>query len=418
MLQIDFKIQYLKNGLEVITIKKDSGLASVNLGIKNGSLYENDDERGISHFIEHLLFKGTKKRNNEQLNNDLEKLGGEYNAYTDLTSTVYTITCLVEEVKNAMELLSDMVINSVFPEEEVEKERGVIISEIKSGKDDIEDISFKRVNEVAYDFSPLKYDVIGTEEKISKYKREKIYKYYKEKYSPKNAIVSFVSPYSHEEAIEIIENNFGIWTGEEAKNNDIKYEKNKNLISTTMKKDIEQNTLTYLYTFHEIDKDKELTLKILNHKLGESANSILFRELREKSGLVYDIYTQLDLTKPVKSLYIYTACGEENIDKAKELIDKCIENIKNKKYIFDEDTFKIMKKVHKTAVISTLEDPTELCSYALHQRLENEDILEFLTDMDNLKILKIEELYEVGKEVLNNPTIHILKCEEEFDEDE
>lgn len=414
MLGIDYKISHLKNGLEVITIKKDSGLASVNLGIKNGSIYEGETKRGISHFIEHLLFKGTKHRNNEVLNNDLENLGGEYNAYTDLTATVYTITCLVEEIKNAVEILSDMAINSIFPEEEVEKERGVIISEIKSGKDDIEDISFKRVNEAAYNISPLKYEVIGTEESVSSFNRDEIYEYYKNEYTPKNAVISFVSPYSHDEAIEIIKDKFELWEGNEVNHKEIVKEKNKDIICTTIKKDIEQNTLTYLYNFYDLDRDKELSLKILNHKLGESANSILFRELREKSGLVYDIYTQLDLSKDIKSLYIYTACGEENVEKAQELIDKCIEDIKYRKYTFDEDTFKIMKKVHKTAVVSTLEDSSELCSYALHQRLENEDILEFLTDMEKLKELKIEELYEVAEEVLNNPTIHILKNEEDI----
>ena len=123
-LNFDVKRHLLKNGLEVITIKKDTKITSINLGVRVGSLYEDINEKGISHFIEHMLFKGTSSRNYEKLNDELEFLGGEYNAYTDYTSTVYTISCLEDEMKNAIEILGDMIINSSFKEKEIEKERG------------------------------------------------------------------------------------------------------------------------------------------------------------------------------------------------------------------------------------------------------------------------------------------------------
>lgn len=123
-LNFDVKRHLLKNGLEVITIKKDTKITSINLGVRVGSLYEDMKEKGISHFIEHMLFKGTSNRNYEKLNDELEFLGGEYNAYTDYTSTVYTISCLEDEMKKALEILGDMVINSSFKEKEIEKERG------------------------------------------------------------------------------------------------------------------------------------------------------------------------------------------------------------------------------------------------------------------------------------------------------
>ncbi|MFR2301371.1 MAG: M16 family metallopeptidase, partial [Clostridium paraputrificum] len=104
-LNFDVKKHYLDNGLEILTIKKDTQIASINLGVKVGSIYESLEEKGISHFIEHMLFKGTNKRNNEELNDELEALGGEYNAYTDYNSTVYTISCLSEELENACILL-------------------------------------------------------------------------------------------------------------------------------------------------------------------------------------------------------------------------------------------------------------------------------------------------------------------------
>ena len=134
-LNFDVKKHKLENGLEVLTIKKDTQISSINVGIKVGSLNESKDEKGISHFIEHMMFKGTTKRGFEKLNDDLESLGGEYNAYTDYSITVYSISCLEEELGNAIELLGDMVTNSVFLKEEIEKERGVILAEMKASMD-------------------------------------------------------------------------------------------------------------------------------------------------------------------------------------------------------------------------------------------------------------------------------------------
>ena len=113
-LNIDSKIITLNNGLKVITIKKDTQIASLNIGINIGSLYEKDNERGLSHFIEHMLFKGTKTKNNEELNKKLEFLGGDYNAYTDNSNTVFTVSCIEEEIGNAIGLLGDMLMNSVM----------------------------------------------------------------------------------------------------------------------------------------------------------------------------------------------------------------------------------------------------------------------------------------------------------------
>ncbi|MFT8350303.1 M16 family metallopeptidase [Clostridium saccharoperbutylacetonicum] len=408
-LNFDVKRHILNNGLEVITINKDSQIAAINLGVKVGALYENMAEKGISHFIEHTVFKGTETRNDEQLNEELEALGGEYNAYTDYDVTVYTISCLMEEFQNAVELLGDMIINPKFEAEEIEKERGVILSEIKTSKDDIEDFSFKNVNKIAFNESPLKYEVIGLEENVSRFTRDEIKSYYDKYYTPKNSVISIVSSLSHEDAIRLVEENFKEWNGEKPEPLKMIRESNKEIIKVSYKKDIEQSTMVYLYTFNELGKGEELPLRILNHRLGESSNSLLFREIREKRGLAYDIYTHLEITKNIKTLYIYTAVSEENIDETKEAIDKTLKDIVDGKIEIGYKDLQIMKKVHKTAVISTLEDSAELCNYMLHQALEDEDIFEFVKDMDRLNNLDTAKISEVSKIVLKNPTIHILK---------
>lgn len=409
-LNFDIKKHFLENGLEILTIKKDTQISSINLGIKVGAMYESLEEKGISHFVEHMLFKGTKTRKNETLNEELENLGGEYNAYTDYESTVYTISCLSEEIENATNLIADMAINSNFLEEEIEKERGVVLAEIRTSKDDIEDLTFKKVNEIAFDKSSLKYDVTGTEENVKKFTREDIYRFYKKYYTPKNALITLVSSMEHEDALKMIKDNFLNWTGEKVDKPLIIKEDNISKVVTSYKDNIEQSTIIYLYTFYHLSKEDELPLRILNHRLGESSNSLLFREIREKRGLAYDIYTHLDVTKNIKSLYIYTSVADEDIEKALNSIDEIINKVITQKIKIGKRDLELMKKVHKTAVISTLEDSSDLCNYILHQELADDDIFEFINDMEGLNTLNVDRIYNVSKLVLKNPTIHILRA--------
>ncbi|MGL4773915.1 MAG: M16 family metallopeptidase, partial [Clostridium sp.] len=369
MIKLNFNVNRtkLKNGLEVITVKRDTQIAAVNVGIKVGAVDEKMQEKGISHFIEHMLFKGTNTLNNEKLNFELESLGGEYNAYTDYASTVYTINCLGEEIINGVKILSDMIINSTFDSKELDKERGVILAEMRSSKDDVEDLSFKRTCEIGFDKSPLKYDVTGLESNVKNFTREDIVDFYKRYYTPDNSILTLVSNLDHEEALTLLEESFGAWTGTFNEERNVIFEKNKEVKEITIKKEMEQSTIVYLYTFYHLDREDELPLRILNHRLGESANSLLFREVRENRGLAYDIYTHLDMTREVKTLFIYTSVSNEDIDETISAIDEILASLVSGKITLGERDLTVMKKVHKTAVIGTLEDSGELCNYMLHQ---------------------------------------------------
>lgn len=410
-LNFDIKKTTLKNRLKVITVKKDTRIASINVGIDIGAMYESENEKGISHFIEHMLFKGTKSRSNELLNEELESLGGEYNAYTDYDCTVYTISCLEEEIKKGTILLADMIVNSNFPEDEIEKERSVILAEIRTSKDDIEDLSFKKTNEFAFKESYLRYDIIGLEKNVNNFKRKELVEFYMENYIPSNAVITMVSSFEHEEALQIIEENFKDWKGNKKREKNITLEDNIEGEFTSYKNEIEQSTIVYLFTFNDLVKEDELPLRILNHRLGESANSLLFREVRENRGLAYDIFTHLDISRDSKCLYIYTSVSDEDVEEAKKAINNVLNDILVQNIKFKERDLEIMKKVHKTAVIGTLEDSADLCNYVLHQELEKEDLLEFVNDMERINKIEKEEVYDVARKVLKNPTIHILRRE-------
>jgi len=360
-----------------------------------------------------MLFKGTVNRDNEKLNSDLENLGGEYNAYTDYMSTVFNTTTLNEELDVSLELISDLLQHPTFLEEHIEKERGVILAELRSGKDDVEDLSFQKINDMAFTHSPLKIDVIGKEEIVKSISREDLIRYYSNHYVSNNTVITVVSSYEHEYVIELVKKYFSQWKRKEVNKPILNFEKNKDKIKITHRDNMEQSTIIYLYTFNDLTKKEELALRILNHKFGESSNSILFRELREDRGLAYDIYTSLDLTNNLKTLYIYAAVAPEDVDATIETINNCIEKIKEEIIVFDGNTINLMKKVFKTAIASTLEDSTDLGNYVVHQAMEEDNLYQFNEDMENLNYIVAQDLYEVAKKVLNKPTIHVLLCDRE-----
>lgn len=404
----DLKIFKLNNGVSLVTIKKDTQLASLHVGVKIGAIYEKKEEKGIAHFVEHMMFKGTNNRTNEELNGELEERAGEYNAYTDYNCTVYSITALNEELENSIELLSDMLQYSTFPEEEIEKERGVILAEIRTGKDDVEDYSYAKAIENAFKNSSIKIDIIGKESTVKKFTKEQLLKFYKTYYVANNSYITIVSPREHEEVFNLVNKHFSSWESKEFTRGDVIVENNIPAKKTSYKKDIEQSTILYLYTFHNLSKEEELTLRILNYKLGESANSILFRKLREERGLAYDVYSDLNITKGVKVMSIYTSVNEEDVKEALDLINSIIDDVNNERVILDEKSVALMKKVLKTAVAGTLEDSTQLSNYVLHQIMDREDIYSFVDDIKNMERIQSKDIYDVARKVLNNPTIHIL----------
>ncbi|KYH30242.1 MULTISPECIES: M16 family metallopeptidase [Clostridium] len=404
----DLKTYILDNGLKLVTIKKDTQLAAIHVGVKIGSIYEKKEEKGIAHFVEHMMFKGTKNRDNEELNEELEQRAGEYNAYTDYDCTVYSITALNDEVEESLKLLSDMLINSTFPEEEIEKERGVILAEIRTGKDDIEDYSYRKTMENAFKNSSIKIDTIGKESTVKSFTRERLFNFYKTYYVPNNTYISIVSPQEHDDIFNLVNKYFSHWKRGEFVRENVIVEDNIPTKIVSYKKDIEQSTIVYLYTFHNLSKQEELALRILNYKLGESANSILFRKLREERGLAYDIYSDLNTTKSVKLMSIYTAVNEEDVKEALKIINNIIYDINNEIIVLDNNNINLMKKVLKTAVAGTLEDSTQLSNYILHQIIDEEDVYEFVDDINNMEKIKSEDIYKVARKVLKNPTVHIL----------
>lgn len=402
----------LENGLKIVTIRNGSLIFSAQIGVKVGSMYEKEDEKGLSHLIEHMLFKGTGKRSNLQVNSDIEKRGGSYTAYTTYSDTIYGITGLSGELEPSLDIISDLVSNPVFPKEEFEKEKSVIVSEIRSGLDDLENYSYSLAHRLAFDKSFLKWDIAGNEKLVKGYSIDKLKEFYGRYYRPNNSVLVVVSPFEHQEVVELAKSCFGGWSRAGVEELLIEDEPNRHIEGKKHKKDIEQSTIIYLYTFYGLSRREEIALEILNYRLGESPNSILFKELREDLGLTYDVYSDMDTSEHVKILNIYTSLHAEDVETARTRIENIIAGLKDG-HLIEDRNIDIMKKVIRTAIASTIIDPESLCNYALGQLVSEKSLCAFEEDLEILESISKQEVIDVARKVLVDPSIQIVYNEED-----
>lgn len=372
---------------------------------------ENSKEKGLSHLVEHMVFKGTKNRDSNKINEDIEEIAGNFIAYTTYSETVYGFTGLEEELEEGLDLVSDLILNPIFPKEEFEKEKYVIISEIKRSLDDIEEYTFKVLNEVAFENSFLRSDIAGEIEDVKNYKIEDVKNYYNSHYIPNNSCIVLISNLEHEAMYEKISEKLGLWNKKELVLNEISDEKNKNISEVFFKKELEQSSLGYLFSFYNLNRKEEISLEILNYALGESPNSILFKRLREELGITYDVYSDINTNTNIKLLSIYTSIDHDNVSLAEKEIDNIIEEIKDGELI-EERNINIMKKVIKTSIVSVFNDPESLGNYILGQMLFNKHELEFMEDLETLNTITKDGIIEVANKVLGNETKVIVTLEE------
>lgn len=408
-LKIDFKEFILDNGLKIIILKRDCKFFNLNFGIKTGSAYEFDNERGFSHFIEHMLFRSNLKFSNYEVNKILEFLGGDYDAFTDYGSTIFTIRGLCCDLEKSIELISSMVIYPKFDDKEMYIERDIIISEIESCIADYEEYSFIKLNEESFENSHLKYDIAGTKETIKNIVSEDLRRFYDKYYVSNNSFMVVISSYDESYVINLLKKYFDSWQSKELLHKKLIEESNIPKKIVTEKKDLELSTVTYLFTFNNLLQHEKIFLKIAEYKLGGGSNSILFKRVREENGLAYDIYTQLELSDEFKGMYIFCATNDQNVNEVIKIIDSCIEDIKNCKNYFNDYSLQLMKKLQLMSIYSTLEDNEKLGLYLLEKIIYKKNINDYLDDLSMIEKVSSEELMNVCKKYFNNPTIHILK---------
>lgn len=311
------EIKYLSNGIPVLIDKVDD-IQSFTLGIfvKTGAKNELADEFGISHYIEHMMFKGTKTRSAKELSEIIDDVGGSMNAYTSRDTTCYYVKMLSSKLDIAVDVFADMFMNSTFTEENLEKERNVIIEEIKM----YEDIPEEIIHDVNLRFSldgEYGNSVLGTEESLKGIDREKFLNYFNSKYVPENIGISIAGNFDIEAFITKLENSFGkMETGKLRVEESSKF--NINSQSHKIPKESNQVHLCFNTLGTTLVDDARWTMSILSNILGENMSSRLFQKIREERGLAYSVYCYLT---SYNEGGLFTVYAGTNLESYLEVID-------------------------------------------------------------------------------------------------
>lgn len=325
----------LNNGLKVILEDMpESHSATVMVWIDAGPIHEPKELSGISHFIEHMLFKGTKSRSSKTLVQLIEDTGGCINAFTEKEFTCYYAKILSEKITVAIDVLLDMVLNSTNLKEHIEIERQVIIEEIKMYEDTPDELVHDVLIQTYWENHPLSRIITGTSDTVDSFTREDILNYITEHYTPDNIVISIAGKFNENEVIDCINKNVS-----HIKASGKKSEMAIPVFSpnfTVSKKDIEQTHLCIGMRGLSVMDERRYASSIIDICLGGGMTSRLFQEIRETKGLVYSINTFEALYRPLGIFGVYAATNHENSAEVIELIYSEIENFKTNGITTDE----------------------------------------------------------------------------------
>jgi len=316
----------LDNGVTVISEHIDS-VRSVSIGIwiKTGSRAENISENGIAHFLEHMVFKGTKKRSPLKIAQSMESLGGSLNAFTGKEVTCYFANALDIHLKNAVEILADMTCNSTFPDKEIDREKQVVVEEIKSIKDTPEEYVFDVFHEKLFPDSSLGRPILGNENIIDSMNRSKVFSFWEDNYFGENIIISAAGQLNHSNLVNLVEKYFAFSTIPHVR----PFETVKSAFSESYYLDqpISQAHLCTGGISISYKSEERFPLMILNTYLGGGMSSRLFQQVREKRGLAYSVYSFLDFYSDVGLFGIYAGTDHQKLDIIQSLLRDELEKV-------------------------------------------------------------------------------------------
>ncbi len=364
----------LDNGIKILTYKNTySNSVSVGFWINAGSIDEKDSESGFAHFIEHMMFKGTKKRNAFDIAKEIDKYGAYINAGTTKEYTSYYIKIDHNKIKNALDILIDMLSNSLFDKEELEKERRVVLEEIYMYEDSPTDVVHDNLLAAMYPSHQLGRPILGSIESVSSFNRKDILRFLRKHYTTDNLIISIAGKVNHKEVVDYIKKS-NIFNNRRG----IKSKKSRKLAKITRQDIIKTKDLSqvnFCLGFPAIKKNDErrYALYVINTLLGASMSSRLFQELREKSGLCYSIYSFTSLYRDSGILGIYAGTNLKNFPTAVEKIIYEIKKIKNND-ISDEEIANVKEHLKGNIALSYDNNDTWMESMAKQSLFYNDYI--------------------------------------------
>lgn len=318
----------LPNGVRVLT-EHMPGIRSVSLGVwvNAGSRNDPPKDRGIAHFTEHMLFKGTKRRTAQQIAKEIDALGGHLNAQTSKEYTVYYTKVLDEHLFKAADIVFDLFLNAEISPDELEKEKKVVLQEIRMTEDTPDDYITDLFAEAFFRNTTLGTSILGSIDHVGAFTRQSIVDFINTSYSPESIIIAGAGNLDHQELVDFSTPLFGGINHRHGRYD----EKIPSTIPGIRKvyfKDIEQVHFILGTTGSAMNDERRWAHIVLNTMLGGSMSSMLFQEAREELGLVYSIYSFLNAYRDSGALAVYAACTPENVNKTLEVISAQIKRIK------------------------------------------------------------------------------------------
>ena len=396
-----YKTYELNNGIKIVS-EYIEHVHSVSVGvfIKNGSRHEKRSEMGISHFIEHMLFKGTTSRSALDIAREFDSVGGSLNAYTTKEYTCFYAKMLSENADIAVDVLSDMIQNPKMSDADIELEKNVVYEEIAMYEDSPEDLVHEMIMEAAWGSeSGLGAPTLGTAGTLSGFDSSALRNYMKKTYIPQNCVIAVAGKFD-DALIELIKEKFTCWAGYEA--DDIVFEEKYRNDIIIRQKDIEQVHFCVGFPAYGSENEKNYPLLAFNNSFGANMSSVLFQKVREEKGLVYSIFSYITNYTDTGMFVISASMKPENLDEVLEIVFD--EAHKAKKTRFDENKMYSMKQQLKGGYLLGLESVSSRmqsigrCMLRLNRIKTPEEIIEQIENINVVNTHKCaEEVLDFSK---------------------
>ncbi|OYT36764.1 hypothetical protein B6U91_00435 [Candidatus Pacearchaeota archaeon ex4484_71] len=387
-----FTKKVLENGVTVIFEKRNLPVVSILIGVRRGSNTEELSEKGISHFIEHLLYKGTKTRTSNQIAEEIEKNGGELNGFTSEEMVGYWCKMPSRNYEIGFDVLMDMVKNPLFSEEEIEKERRVIFEEMKLYRDNPSSYAFDKIHECLYEGTMSK-GILGSESTLQKISKGDILKKFQETYVSENLVVVVVGDADEDYVFSKVKDEFG----RKSASDDFKEIKRKNEKRIETRKGIDQAVLIFAYHVPIAEDPGSKVAKVLTTTMAEGMSSRLFRQIREKRNLAYAIRGYSQIGKYFAHNIIYVGTKRENVEEVEKLI---LEEFKKVAEGFEDEELKKIKDQMIGNYQISLEDSQSqvenLFVSEVHTRAE--DFYEFEKEIESVNKEDVRKMASLVRE--------------------
>ena len=393
------------SGIEVIFDRLESiSTCSVGVFVKTGSRDESDTEEGISHVLEHMIFKGTPNRNYFEISDEIDYLGANVNAHTTKEETVFYINALTQFLGKSVDILFDIVTNSTIDERELEKEKDVIVEEIKMYKDSPDDLVFE-MNYADSINGQYGKPIIGTKASVKGFTADKIRKYYKERYTKDNILIVVSGNFDKEKILQKIDEYFGKLADTKVNRHE-KIDFSFNSGKKTVSKDINQVNICISHQSEDYNSKNKIYTDILANVIGGSMSSRLFQEIREKNGLAYSVYTynQYYLSGGLTSTYIGT--NLENYEKAIEITLSEFKKLRENGVT--EVELQKAKNKYMSRIAFAMENPRSRMGILGNYYIRKNEILDAEKVKNQVNAVKLEDVNKFAKTRYLTENITIL----------